>query len=291
MATKYLFTTSAQVEKTSVVVLQRATGAYVLRHFAKTDPNPDVAPEAAIAAPEVVGADLVVCEDACVYSAAALSRTLPEGLVFRETHQQWVNPEAMRDGLCWHSELYDFVALVAPIGPDLTPQYVYNHFVAGAAAKASVRRVGRIRGAYAHAVFAADTPAAPLSDWTIVRYEVPGVLFIDQTDGVWQAAPEGFSLNNLLPAVACTAPTHIAPDAYAEVQVALTRNGQLLVDYTGELVAEPVAGYCPKHRIQITAGVGQLRVGALGLTAGDDLRVKIGTRNVSGLADVTIAVA
>lgn len=290
MNKKYVFTTSAQVEKTVVVVLQQVLGAFVLRHFHKAEPNPNVVPATELTSLSETSADLVVVADRPMYAATALSAEFSEDFVFEETHQQWVNPSAMQDGLYGYAELYDFVALVAPVSQQLEPQYLYNHFVQSANAKASVRRTGRARNGYAHVTFVADTASTPAADWTLVRYEVPGVLFVDQTAGGWQGAPAGFSLLDTLAAVTLGGVTQVAAGAYVDVQVSMTRDGSVMTHYSGELVAEAVAGYCPKQRVQITNGLGQVRVGALGLDSGDVVRLKVGTRNVSGLADITIPV-
>lgn len=70
-----------------------------------------------------------------------------------------------------------------------------------------------------------------------------------------------------------------------------------MTDYTGALWAEeaevwlePVSGLLPLTRVQVVAGVGTFPIGALGLKAGDTLRVKAGFRCFGGLSDLEMAV-
>lgn len=290
MKNKYLFSTQNAIPKDRVAVLQQAADGFLLRWFKETTASLNTPPVTQLRALQFAASDLVVDISGVVYGAAALSAELDPSRLFVETHQQWISPSAMQDGMYGYAELYDFVALVAPVSPSLDPQYTYNHFLQSINAKASVRRIGRVRGEYAHITFVADALSSPISEWTLVRYEVPGILFVDQTPGSWQAPEENFSLLALLPAVSVSTPAEVPANEYVDVQVSLTRGGQPLSTYDGELVAEAVVGYCPKQRIQITGGVGQLRIGALGLAAGDSVRVKLGTRNVAGLTDVAIPV-
>lgn len=65
--------------------------------------------------------------------------------------------------------------------------------------------------------------------------------------------------------------------------------GVLQDDVTAMVYLEAVSGYLPKTRLEVT-GQTTFRVMALGLDAGDSIRVKAGFRHFPGAADLTISV-
>lgn len=62
------------------------------------------------------------------------------------------------------------------------------------------------------------------------------------------------------------------------------------VNYASDLYIEASAGYLPKKRVPVVNGTATFKVTALGLAAGDTIKVKIGTRFLTGLASKTITV-
>lgn len=63
------------------------------------------------------------------------------------------------------------------------------------------------------------------------------------------------------------------------------------INHATDIYLEHTGGYLPSQRVSITNGTGSFKVGALGMTSGDEFRVKIGFRNYHGLADVNYTVA
>lgn len=106
-----------------------------------------------------------------------------------------------------------------------------------------------------------------------------------------QPIPDDIDTPHTYPKIVLTADETIAEDAYANVMVRCEMaDGTLRTDCQSEVFLEAVAGYLPKTRVQLVDGVGSFKVGSLGLTSGDAVRVKAGWRYVPGLGDVSITV-
>lgn len=223
-------------------------------------------------------------------NATAVSSSIEAvGKVVREIGRQIFRPTLGENSIVGSGEKYDFPVFVLPFEMGDVVSEPYNHFVESANVKGEVNRNGRLRGAKAVFLLSADGAEAPLADWTITYIETPSFILEDCTAGAWVDAPSDFRALALLPTVEIAAPAAVAADGTATVTVTLKRDGEVL-DYSGELVAEAVDGYAPIRRFAVTNGVGSFRVCALGLVAGESMRVKVGTRVVSGLAAATIAV-
>ncbi len=96
----------------------------------------------------------------------------------------------------------------------------------------------------------------------------------------------------VLPSLKLTGPATIAANGIATVDVAVVdKTGTVIADAACELPLEAVSGYLPKARVVIANGSGSFRVMALGLEAGDTVRVKAGLGLFTGLADISIPVA
>ena len=82
-------------------------------------------------------------------------------------------------------------------------------------------------------------------------------------------------------------PPEIAADGYATVNVEVLTPEQDEVDTlcNSTLYLEDVDGYCPNLRAKVTEGHATFRVGALGLQAGNKVRIKVGWRNWPGETD------
>jgi hypothetical protein len=96
---------------------------------------------------------------------------------------------------------------------------------------------------------------------------------------------------SVMPGLKLSGPAGISPEAYADIQVVATNaDGTTRSSVSSTVYLEEVNGYLPKRRVDLTGGVGQFRVGALGLAAGDTVRVKAGFRFYTGLGDITLPV-
>jgi len=95
-----------------------------------------------------------------------------------------------------------------------------------------------------------------------------------------------------LPSLRLNAPSALEPDASATVDVRVVNSrGRPIGDVAPEIFLEATGGYLPHRRVQAEAGAGSFRFVALGLEAGDTVRLKAGFRHFSGVAEAEIAVA
>lgn len=70
-----------------------------------------------------------------------------------------------------------------------------------------------------------------------------------------------------------------------------TPEGESLPGETSEAYIESISGYLPKTRVQVKGGTKTpFKVMALGLDAGDEIRVKVGFRHYTGVAEHTLTV-
>lgn len=189
--------------------------------------------------------------------------------------------------VCGAGEIGSFSAFAFPFGQHDRLGEPYSVFTESQLDKGSVRRHATKRDAQVIAAVYSDNNSAALDGWTFVYVDSPPFFLVDQTDGVFEDAGSGFSLFSLLPDVGLSA----APvqDGASVVSVTVKRGG-VAVNYTGELVVEAVAGYVPNTRIAIHNGTGSFKVMPLGLTPGESMRVKVGTKTLSGMADISIPV-
>jgi hypothetical protein len=130
---------------------------------------------------------------------------------------------------------------------------------------------------------------APLDDWTLVRTTIPGLLFIDKTPGDWQALASGVDVFTLLPTISLSCPATVGSNTACQVEVIVMKDGAPY-DYSGELRVEMLTGYANKSRVPVANGRGAFKVLPLGLEVGEDIRIKVGSKNVTGLASATIKV-
>ena len=233
---------------------------------------------------------LTVTERNFIEPAAVTSDKSMEGMVLSEIGRHIFRPTIGNATICGAGERNDFAAFVLPFGSDGGVAEVYNHFTESGGVKGIVPRNGRLRGAQPIFILYSDVANAHLDDWTMIYIDSPPFVFEDNTVGLWQPAPNGFNLYSLLPTLTVEAPAAVDANGVATMSVKLSRNEKTL-DYSGELALEAVSGYLPKRRVTVENGVGTFKAMALGLDAGDQLRVKIGTRNVTGLAEAQITVA
>lgn len=288
------FTNQSQQQREYFVRVDAVNGALSVRYF-KIVSEAEYKESALADAPLPFDASTVtllrqLVHDFHYVKAEAISSS-PEaaGKVVREIGRQIFRPSIGEDSVIGSGEKYDFPVFVLPFEMGDVVSEPYNHFVESANVKGEVNRNGRLRGAKAVFLLSADASSAALNDWTLTYIETPSFILEDCTPGDWVDAPANFRAMSLLPTAEISAPASVAPDGTATITVTLKRNG-VVVPYSGELVAEAVDGYAPIRRFAVVNGVGSFRVRALGLVNGEALRVKVGTRAVTGLASATIAV-
>ena len=78
----------------------------------------------------------------------------------------------------------------------------------------------------------------------------------------------------------------IAPDGWVTVGLEMVDTCGERINQNTTLHLEATGGYLPQQRVGCTSGMAQLRVGALGLLAGEHFRVKAGFYSYTGLIDL-----
>ncbi|CAA7620611.1 hypothetical protein [Magnetospirillum sp. SS-4] len=95
----------------------------------------------------------------------------------------------------------------------------------------------------------------------------------------------------VLPRIEATNALQVAADGYASVPVRLVdQQGELLSSAACDLYLAETGGYLPKRRVRAVDGKAWFKVGALGLDPGDTVKIKLGFRHFSGLADINVEV-
>lgn len=287
---KKIYVSRPQVEPTQypqrVAILELFGAGLTVRYFDVVE-SPTPESEALDAIPPLTSS---IAESLIVGGA------LPEvpylaGRFLQEKERQTLDPSALSPTDMFSiAELYDFVAIVHPVSFTGAPGTPFSYFVDAATAKAGLRRVGQNREAMMFLTFTATHAQDPIENWTIIRAEHQRVAFVDRTPGSWETAPVGFKVLSTLPTVEITAPTTVPLNGSATVEFQVVDQDGEPHPYEGELVVEALAGYVSKRRIPVTAGAGSVSVFPLGLVAGDVIRIKVGTRLITGLADTAITV-
>ena len=83
----------------------------------------------------------------------------------------------------------------------------------------------------------------------------------------------------------------ITADGSDIVNFKMVDNDDTLIEEDSEAYLESTGGYLPKTRVPVTDGLGSFKVTALGLESGDEFKVKIGFRNLTGMHDVSYTVS
>jgi len=210
--------------------------------------------------------------------------------VLTEIGRHIFRPTLGSNSVCGAGERQDFAASVLPFGSNGAVAEPYNHFTESMDVKGVTPRNARLRGGQPIFILYSDFANASLNDWTLIYVESEPFVLEDETSGIWQNGPTNFSIHGLLPTISVSAPPTVEQNGNATTQITLSRDGKIL-NYSGELTLEAVSGYLPKQRVAVNAGVGSFKAMALGLEAGDTMRIKVGTRCVSGLAEVSVKIA
>ena len=122
----------------------------------------------------------------------------------------------------------------------------------------------------------------------------PDYGLIGNVEPTWTlpADAAGIPRELVFPSLKLSGPATITPDGAAAIAVAVVdKDGAVIADAACELPLEVVSGYLPKTRVAIVNGGGSFKVMALGLEAGEVVRVKAGLGLFTGLADISIPVA
>lgn len=268
--------------------LSIADDALVVRYFVVL-PEDDLAPLGDLPSVDV-GAHMraVVKSESCVEgSAIGLEGSLATARV-KEIGRHVFNPQIGSATVVGAGEQKDFSAFVLPMSSTGEVVEPYNHFAESANTKGTVNRTGRVKDAMAMFILYCDSAKAAVSNWTLIRPDADNLVVVDTTAGQWEVAQEGFNIFSLLPAVELRA-NGVPNGGTATIEVSVKRDGQV-VPYDGELVVEQVAGYVPNTRVTVFNGTGSFKVMPLGLVSGEFARVKVGTKTLSGMADISIPV-
>ena len=83
---------------------------------------------------------------------------------------------------------------------------------------------------------------------------------------------------------------NIRADETATVTVEIVDKAGIRIPRNSEIYLEETAGYLPYRRVKAIDGVGTFKITALGLTTGDQFKVKVGFRHYTGLLDVKFKV-
>lgn len=101
-----------------------------------------------------------------------------------------------------------------------------------------------------------------------------------------------YGMKALLPSLRLTGPDTIPAGAAADYTVEIySRNTDTLVDDTEtQIYLEATAGYLPRRRVTVGTGTASFPLLALGLTAGDRIKLKVGWRNFSGVDEKFVTI-
>lgn len=139
----------------------------------------------------------------------------------------------------------------------------------------------------------------PFKSWPLARFPLlvnthPDLGLIGNVEptGTLPSSAQFLPREQVFPSLKLTGPATVAVDGAAAIAVAvIDRDGAVIADASCELPLEVVSGYLPKARVTIANGSGAFKVMALGLEAGEAVRVKAGLGLFTGLADISIPVA
>lgn len=95
---------------------------------------------------------------------------------------------------------------------------------------------------------------------------------------------------SIMPRLSITGPATVKADDKTTLDIQLNDAAGNLIVRDGEAYLEAVSGYLPKTRVSLVGGKGRVGVHALGLEAGDDIRVKVGFKFWTGDDDHVLEV-
>jgi hypothetical protein len=224
-----------------------------------------------------------------VTPSAVTSNPGVQDKLLQDVGYQVFAPTSGENSVCGFGERHDFSLFCMPFTHQGKVGEPFNHFTEGEIVKGKVTRIGRLRDAQPIFILYSDVANAPLASWKLHYVDFPTFILEDATAGSWTVQEQVFDYISLLPTFDVSAPSSVAAGGSAAVSLTLKRDGAA-ISYSGELQVEVISGYAPKRRAAVVNGAASINVMALGLSAGDSVRIKVGTRNVTGLADVVIPV-
>jgi hypothetical protein len=132
---------------------------------------------------------------------------------------------------------------------------------------------------------------APLSEWGLhVNTHPDWPLVVAGGMAVFGADFYDFTAT-IYPRVVAPGSLDLAAEGDVAIPLRLTNPaGEILAQADADLYLESTGGYLPRTRIRVTDGLGVARLRALGLEAGDSVKVKIGFRFFSGAAETIVRV-
>jgi hypothetical protein len=286
---------SAPPSKSHIFRIERLEDSLVLRTFRLLDASL-VGDETVNSSLEPVGplqtTDLrkIMRERVFVDAAVLTAGEFAVGKCAIEIGRQIFTPDLSEGVRCGHGERNDFAAFVFGMAADGQIDEPYNWFVESMLVKGNLSRVAKLRSSQPICLLYSDKAGAHLDDWTLLYLDSQPFALNDTTSGGFQLCGTDFVTHSLLPTITLSAEAQITPGGQTTVAVNLSRDGVAL-NYTGELLVEAVSGYVPNTRVAISSGSGSFRVMALGLAVGETLRVKVGSKNITGMAELSIPVA
>jgi|GEM_PF-4055622 len=292
--TNAVFAHTGPITANHVVRLEVVNAVLVARYFCTqtVDLNSDLDVQLSLPAFDPTTTPLlrqIVKEGLYIAGAAVTTEPTFQDSLFQEVGRHIFRAPLLANTVLGHWERQDFSAFAFPLDTARAVSEPYSHFAESVSVKGKVGRNSTLRNAQTLFLMYADEAAASIDQWTLIYVQSPSIVLEDTTQGEWEVAPADFDSYALLPQVSLSVPANVAPDGWATVNVTLNRDNKLLA-YDGELVIEAVSGYLPKQRLQVRNGTASFRAMALGLQSGDALRVKVGTRTISGMASASIGV-
>ena len=190
-------------------------------------------------------------------------------------------------------EWSDHANWVFPMNPDGSLDIPFNRFTASWLAKSQDGRI-RLQANNSYPLrLMVPFKTSPLSDCSLVINAHPELGWTGNVEATWTLPADivAFPREMVLPSIKLTGPASIVPDGSAAIAVEiLDKDGAIIADAACEVLLESVSGYLPMTREAIVGGTGSFKIIALGLEAGDAVRIKAGLGLFTGLADITIPV-
>ena len=197
------------------------------------------------------------------------------------------------DGALGRSEWTDYGNWVFPLDQEGTPGTPFNRYIDSKASRVRTPRLLALKGIncalQVYVPFAAgDFDGCSFSltlnpDYGLIGNLDPG------TETTYEEVLKG--AGQAFPKLVLSGPDSIPADGSVSLTLAVTDwAGNPVDDAAPEVFLKSIGGYLPQQRAVPIAGTAEVRVMALGLVAGESIRVKAGFRHVSGLAEHALAV-
>jgi len=197
------------------------------------------------------------------------------------------------DGALGRSEWTDYGNWVFPLDRDGTPRTPFNRYIDSKASRVRTPRLLALKGINCALQVYVPFAAGDFDGCSFSLTLNPDYGFIGNLDPGTETTYEEVlkGAGQAFPKLGFTGPDSIPADGSVSLTLAVTDwAGNPVDDAAPEVFLESISGYLPLQRAVPTGGVAEIRVMALGLVAGESIRIKAGFRHVSGLAEHTLAV-